>query len=435
MKKIYIKIDGIHCNHCVDVISKGLKRITNIRDVTFDGSIALVSYVKEIDKNEIIKIITDLGYTTKEDDISYSKEVLDNKKRIKVGEFIGISLGIISISILIYKIFGFNIFGVIPTIDNDITYGVLFVTGLLTSIHCISMCGGINLMAVLNTSLNRSFKKPVLYNLGRLISYTLMGGIVGLLGKVISSSLNISGVVILITAGIMLLISLDMLGIISIKKIRIFRYKVMSRNSFVIGLLNGFMPCGPLQAMQIYALSTGSFFKGALAMFLFGLGTVPLMLFSGLIINMLKGKWKYRINKVASVMLVFLSIVMLNRGLLSFNVDILRPFNNYDKFMSSEIVDDYQEVLIDLEYDKYQDILLQKGIPVRFIIKVSSDTLTGCNNEIVIQKFGIKQKLNEGINVIEFTPQEEGVITYTCWMNMIKNTIKVIDDIKYFKGE
>lgn len=58
-----------------------------------------------------------------------------------------------------------------------------------------------------------------------------------------------------------------------------------------------------------------------------------------------------------------------------------------------------------------------------------------CNNEIVIQKFGIKQKLNEGINVIEFTPQEEGVITYTCWMNMIKNTIKVIDDIKYFKGE
>lgn len=435
MKKIYIKINGIHCNHCVDVISKGLKRITNIRDVTFDGSIALVSYVKEIDKNEIIKIITDLGYTTKEDDISYSKEVLDNKKRIKVGEFIGISLGIISISILIYKIFGFNIFGVIPTIDNDITYGVLFVTGLLTSIHCISMCGGINLMAVLNTSLNRSFKKPVLYNLGRLISYTLMGGIVGLLGKVISSSLNISEVVILITAGIMLLISLDMLGIISIKKIRIFRYKVMSRNSFVIGLLNGFMPCGPLQAMQIYALSTGSFFKGALAMFLFGLGTVPLMLFSGLIINMLKGKWKYRINKVASVMLVFLSIGMLNRGLLSFNVDILRPFNNYDKFMSSEIVDDYQEVLIDLEYDKYQDILLQKGIPVRFIIKASSDTLTGCNNEIVIQKFGIKRKLNEGINVIEFTPQEEGVITYTCWMNMIKNTIKVIDDIKYFKGE
>ena len=435
MKKIYIKIDGIHCNHCVDVISKRLKRITNIRDVTFDGSIALVSYVKEIDKNEIIKIITDLGYTTKEDDISYSKEVLDNKKRIKVGEFIGISLGIISISILIYKIFGFNIFGVIPTIDNDITYGVLFVTGLLTSIHCISMCGGINLMAVLNTSLNRSFKKPVLYNLGRLISYTLMGGIVGLLGKVISSSLNISGVVILITAGIMLLISLDMLGIISIKKIRIFRYKVMSRNSFVIGLLNGFMPCGPLQAMQIYALSTGSFFKGALAMFLFGLGTVPLMLFSGLIINMLKGKWKYRINKVASVMLVFLSIVMLNRGLLSFNVDILRPFNSYDKFMSSEIVDGYQEVLIDLEYDKYQDILLQKGIPVRFIIKASSDTLTGCNNEIIIQKFGIKQKLNEGINVIEFTPQEEGVITYTCWMNMIKNTIKVIDDIKYFKGE
>ena len=69
------------------------------------------------------------------------------------------------------------------------------------------------------------------------------------------------------------------------------------------------------------------------------------------------------------------------------------------------------------------------------IINVDKKYLTGCNNEIVIDEFNIKQELVEGINVIEFTPIKEEVVTYTCWMSMIKNTIKVIDDKEYFERE
>ena len=67
------------------------------------------------------------------------------------------------------------------------------------------------------------------------------------------------------------------------------------------------------------------------------------------------------------------------------------------------------------------------------IINVDEKYLTGCNNQIIIKEFGINQELKVGNNVIEFIPTESGTYTYTCWMNMIKNNIKVIDDRDYFE--
>lgn len=433
MKKIYIKIDGMHCTHCENTIRTSLLKISNISSVEFDGFIACVDYIGDLNKEEIKKTIIDKGYITKDEYIS--EDIKKLKDNIKLKEFLLISLTIILIVILIYKIFGFNVFNAIPTIDSNITYGMLFITGLLTSIHCISMCGAINLMAVLDTSIKRNLKRPILYNLGRLISYTLIGGIVGLLGSVFQVNNTISGIIIIIASILMFLMSLNMLGILKFKRFNFFKYKTKSRNPFIIGILNGLMPCGPLQAMQVYALTTGSFIKGALSMFLFGLGTVPLMLFTGVILNMVKGKGKIIINKIASILILLLSIVMLNRGLLSLNIDVLKIFNNYDNFTASTLKDDYQVVEFDLSYDDYEDIILQKNIPVKMIINVDRKYLTGCNNELIIEKFGIKQELKVGQNIIEFTPTEEETIIYTCWMNMIKNTIKVIDDEEYFKGE
>lgn len=433
MKKIYVKIDGMHCAHCEDTIRTSLLKISNISSVEFDGFIACVDFVENLNKEEIKKAIIDKGYITKDEYIS--EDIKKLKDNIKLKEFLLISFIIIFIVILINKIFGFNVFNAIPTIDSNITYGMLFITGLLTSIHCISMCGAINLMAVLDTSIKRNLKRPLLYNLGRLISYTFIGGIVGLIGSVFQVNNTISGIIIIIASILMLLMALNMLGILKFKRFNFFTYKTKSRNPFIIGILNGLMPCGPLQAMQVYALTTGSFINGALVMFLFGLGTVPLMLFTGVILNMVKGKGKIIINKIASTLILLLSIVMLNRGLLSLNIDVLKIFNNYDKFTASTLKDGYQVVEFDLSYDDYEDIILQKNIPVKMIINVDKKYLTGCNNELIIEEFGIKQELKVGENIIEFTPTKEETITYTCWMNMIKNIIKVIDDEEYFKGE
>lgn len=186
---------------------------------------------------------------------------------------------------------------------------------------------------------------------------------------------------------------------------------------------------------KIYALSTGSVFKGALSMLLFSLGTVLLMLSVGLLYNFIKGKGKFLINKIASILILILSIVMLNRGLLNLGIDITKNFNDYGNFTPSVLKEDYQLIEFNLEYTTYKDIIVQKGIPVKMIIHVDKKYLTGCNNAIDMKDFNIQKQLKEGDNIIEFIPNKEGTYTYTCWMNMIKNNIKVVDDLDYFKED
>ena len=268
MNKKYVKIDGIHCPHCIDVITKELMKNKNIKEVIIKNNTAHITYNKKLTNKEIINTINNIDYFTKDEYISDNLKDLDNKIRLK--EFIIIVSIILLIWFLINIIFGYNIFNVIPNIDSSITYGMLFITGLLTSIHCISMCGAINLIAIIDSN-NKNYKRPILYNLGRVVSYTIIGGLVGLLGSVITLNSTIYGIIILLAAIIMFLMSLSMLGIVDFKLpvINKFKLKNKTNNAFIIGLLNGLMPCGPLQAMQIYALSSGSFIKGALSMFLF----------------------------------------------------------------------------------------------------------------------------------------------------------------------
>lgn len=417
------------CDSCKNKITNKLKVIKNIKSVSFDGHIAVVDYSGKLNLDLIIKDIKDLGYYTDINMISDDKKSL--KRTISIKELLTMSTIIILVVLIVNRLFGFNVFNIIPVIDNNITYAMLFVTGLLTSIHCVSMCGAINLFA--SASIKRSLKKPLLYNLGRLVSYTLIGGLVGLLGNIFQINSYIQGTIIIVASVIMFLISLNMSGLLNIpfKLPQVFN-KVRSNNSFVIGLFNGFMPCGPLQAMQVYALSTGSFIHGALSMFIFCLGTIPLVLFVGSLSSILKNK-KVILNKISTVLILLLSVVMLNRGLTAIGVDITRPFKpNYDNYLKSQLVDDYQIVEFDLSYSGYKNIVIQKGIPVKMVINVQNRYLTGCNNSLTISKLNVNKELKVGSNTVEFTPDKTGTYNYTCWMGMLKNTIVVIDDINYF---
>ena len=432
MHVIYVKIDGITCDNCRNKIKKELLRIKEIKDVEITKDIAKITSSKEIDEANIINVINSLNYFTKKYYIS--ENIKDIDSNIKLKEFIFILVLILLLIFFLLKIFGYNIFNIIPTIGNNITYGMLFITGLLTSIHCISMCGAINLMATFTKENKVNLKKPIFYNLGRLISYTFLGGIVGLIGSVISVNEKINGLIIIFASIIMFLMSLSMLNVIKFRlpKLKL-KNMIKTNNSFIVGLLNGFMPCGPLQAMQVYALSTGSFIKGMLSMFLFCLGTIPLMFSIGVVLNVVNGRKRIILNKVASVLILLLSIGMLFRGLSTIGINYNTLFNNYKNYTASTIYNDYQEVKIDLSYGSYDDIIVKKGNKVKLIINVQEKYLTGCNNVLMINEFNIKKKLEVGENIIEFTPDKVGTYKMSCWMNMINNNIKFIDDEKYFE--
>lgn len=89
-----------------------------------------------------------------------------------------------------------------------------------------------------------------------------------------------------------------------------------------------------------------------------------------------------------------------------------------------------QEVEISLDYRAYAPIVVQKGVPVKFNIKASEETINGCNGTIIIPELNIQKTLVPGDNIIEFTPEKEGTISYTCWMGMIGSTIEVVSDLK-----
>lgn len=165
---------------------------------------------------------------------------------------------------------------------------------------------------------------------------------------------------------------------------------------------------------------------------LFALGTDPLMFFVGTIFNYFRGRMRVVFNKVATVLIIILSFNMLFRCFETIGVNI-NSSNDYSDYVASTIYDDYQEVKISLAYDSYDNIVIQKGIKTKLIVEVDKMYLTGCNNEIFIEEYNIKHKLVEGENVIEFMPNEVGTFSMNCWMNMIQNTIKVIDNKSYFE--
>ena len=179
MKKIYIKIEGMMCNHCYETISKIIQKDFNVKKVKIKRDIATILYENEINIENIIEEINKKGYITKKEYVSEDKSKIDNN--INILEFILITCCIILMMLVLNEIFGFNIFNMIPTIDTNIQLGMLFVTGLFTSIHCISMCGAINLYASASKedAKIKRLKNPLLYNIGRLVSYTILGGIIG----------------------------------------------------------------------------------------------------------------------------------------------------------------------------------------------------------------------------------------------------------------
>lgn len=432
---LFIRVEGIYCEHCGETITLALRSLDGVETAAVRQNVAEISGKKLPAPETIVDTIRRIGYETDEGRISASRAAV--ARTVKWYEFLLIAAAILAAAAGIRLLFGCNVFNAIPAVDSSLSCGMLFVTGLLTSIHCVSMCGAIGIFASSESNSVRSFKRPLLYNAGRVLSYTAIGALVGLAGSAFRVSMTLRGVVILAAAVLMLLMALSMLGVLWVRLPRLFTRRPSGKRlgAFVVGLLNGFMPCGPLQAMQLYALSTGSLWKGALSMALFALGTVPLMLVSGLALNLSRGKAKTIVGKIAAVLMAVLAVSMLSRGLVSLGVDAANIFSpRYDGYISARAEDGVQTAAFELDFDSYADIVVQKGIPVQITVHAEAGKITGCNNEIVSRDFGFDVKLVPGDNIIEFTPEEEGDFLYSCWMNMITNHIKVVDDPAHFQS-
>lgn len=211
-----------------------------------------------------------------------------------------------------------------------------FIIGLLGSWHCVGMCGPLAFAIPGNTNKTTLVLEKLSYNLGRSISYAFLGLLIGLLGKQLwiagfQQSLSIiSGALIMMAAMIQLIPKLNSkIGFgkfSSFNPVQSLIIKAIKFRSghFIIGMLNGFLPCGFVYLALATALNTSSATQSALFMFFFGLGTLPLMFIATLGFNFAKPSLRKAINNVLPWFMFLMGLWLILRGA-NLNIPFLSP--------------------------------------------------------------------------------------------------------------
>lgn len=445
IKEKRLHIDGMTCVSCQNKIEKTLRNTAGIKSarVSYVNGFADISYDSEgITLEDIETLIQKLDYT-----VLPSREVQSFHKK----QVVGVLVIIPSLYLLMQQFGILNLFAPSQLADATMGHGMLFVIGLMTSVHCVAMCGGVNLSQCVpvqktkneKNGLLSTLRPSLLYNLGRVLSYTAVGFVVGGLGSLVTFSNTMQGMIKFIAGIFMIIMGLNMLGIFP--WLRRFHPRVpflfahslenqkVGRGPLFVGLLNGLMPCGPLQAMQVYALSTGSPFDGAFSMFLFSLGTVPLMFGLGALSSFLGKKFTNKILTAGAVLVVVLGMSMFSQGwsLSGLALPQIFPGNlaaKADTVKSDVKVENgVQIVNSTLASGSYPSITVEKGMPVKWIIDAPEGSINGCNNRIFIPEYNIEYQFKTGENIIEFVPSKAGDFSYSCWMGMIRSSIHVVE--------
>jgi len=464
--KATLYIDNMTCVNCENTIERALTGIAGIENVKacFSSGTVNIAYRPDMIGLEEIKELIEahdynvsleskkVGMRAKKEEAGNDKVLAGKKaKDADLTDIIGLGIIIFALYVLLSRMGLTDIFNAFPVAREGMAYGMLFIIGLMTSVHCVAMCGGICLTqcaaekihSKANVGKIDTVRPSLLYNAGRVVSYTVIGGIVGALGSVVSFSGAAKGIVQIAAGIFMIIMGLNMLGLFPLlrkfiprmPKIfakSIYRQREKSVSPFIIGLLNGLMPCGPLQAMQLYALSTGDPLRGAFSMFLFSVGTFPLMFAFGTLSSMLSRRFTAKMMKAAAILVLILGVFMFRSGatLSGLTLPVLSGSNGKEKNVNiARLEDGVQIVKSGITPGSYEPIVVQKGIPVKWIIQAGKGEINGCNNSIIVPAFGIKKDLSEGDTIIEFTPERSGSFTFSCWMGMIRSRITVVDDL------
>ena len=463
-----IKIKNMVCTSCEKIISKAVHKLPGIKSVIVDynSASAEIDYdSKKTSFKEIKEKIKEKGYEVAE---QQGKE--ENKNYWMSWVFAGLGILLVGyFALQLYSNFS------VPQISQNMGYGLLFIVGLLTGFHCVTMCGGF--VVSYTTKGVQQGKKPhqlhFSYALGKTISYTVIGALFGLLGSLIAFTPKMRGIAGIIAGIFLVLFGIKMLGLPWLRKFRIQwprsinrwigeESKIHAQSPLVIGLFNGLMiACGPLRAIYIMAAGTGSMIEGAKILFIFGLGTLPVMLGFGYLTSIISGKATMKILKFSGVLVVILGLVMINRGLalagngfdwgtfsqeFGLNAGKQGGITNSNSVEGMVIKDGYQEIRMTVDSTGYtpNKFVLKKGVPVKWIIE--GKQLNGCNSGIQVPKYGLNFEVKKGLQTIEFTPTEEGTVSWSCWMGMLRgafivqtnldasSTIKAIDQVSVPKG-
>lgn len=447
----------MHCAACELLIEQSLSKVPGV--ISTKASLADRKVIIKSQKGKSLTLadynieLKKLGYLLTSQPVG--QIVWDQNMFLKAG----LVLAILAIITLLAKLKGFHAF---TSVSETSSLFAFFIFGLAAGLSsCAALVGGFLLSlskqwnsAYGGNSLTQRSVPFVMFNVGRLASYALLGGLLGAIGGIIQFSIGFTAFFILIVSIFMVIIGLQMLGVAWANRIR-FQLPISVAKSisstknfngkympFLAGASTFFLPCGFTLLAQTIALTTGSFITSSIIMFVFALGTLPslgVISFSSMKFQT-HPSFAGAFNLIAGILIVVFGLYNINSQLVvlgmpnlttltsrTFNIKGASPAGQTADGLGSEIVTlqgkSHQNVHMKAkELDYYPSSLtLQSGIPTTLYIKndhvvgcAQAMSLRGLYNDIVL--------LNQPTAKVTFTPKK-GTYYISCSMGMVRPVV------------
>lgn len=455
LKTLKIKVSGLHCKACELLSEEKLSSLPGVKAVRVSHSRgqAEIDYTGDSpDLNKIRQALQKLGYDLS-DGTKKKKSKLNSKEWRDLFWALAIATGIG----LILKFSGWGNLQANIGAEN-LSLGGVWLIGLVAGLStCMALVGGILVALAADyakkhpeASRFRKFQPHLYFNLGRIVGFFLLGGVLGILGSFLKISSLASSWLSLIIGILIIFLGLQVIDIFP--ALRRFSFtlpkgitKIIPTNTknrhyhpagaMIAGTLSFFIPCGFTQSMQVYALSSGEFIRGGLVMATFALGTAIGFLSLGGLVSLIKGKQRGLFLKTAGLIVVIFGIFNFYNA-----YKVLRLHAENGPITKTSTQDGNNQLktqIIQMEQNGQgyspNHFQVEVGRPVRWVI--NSTVPYSCASSLVVPSLKLNKQLKPGENTIEFTPEQTGQIKFTCSMGMYSGVIEVLKTEELNNGD
>jgi sulfite exporter TauE/SafE/copper chaperone CopZ len=409
-KTYYVK--GMHCASCEILIEKKLLELERIKSVeaSVNKGEALIEYEGEKPSPErLSEIFKREGYIFSDppaNEADQPKEAINDFKLKELYITFGIGLLIIIGFVVLNKL---GLSGLI-NVGSKSSLPMFFVFGLIAGLSsCAALIGGIILSmskqwGELYLDTDSTWKKiqpHLIFNAGRLISYGILGAVLGMTGSKLNFFLHFGPILVIAVSVMMIFMALQMLRFKVFRKFQFTIPKFITRfianesnfkgryMPFLMGAFTFFLPCGFTITAQGLALISGSAIQGSLIMFLFALGTLPMFLTIGL--SSIKfsqmAHLSDRFLRVVGVLVLFFALYNINFQLNVLGISSLSDLGVNGSPQSEEglppIVNGKQILKMDASSRGYSPnyFKVKVGMPVRW--EITDRGTSGCTNAVI----------------------------------------------------
>ncbi len=464
MKKLNLKVKGMTCSSCEVLIERNLKKVPGVERVKVSRAReqAEVECADAVQLQQLQEAVKEKGYT-----LYASNDPIENppkssfmlKDKERLSEIGAVLVVIIGAYILLRQ---FDLFPKSLGVTDNMSYGFIFLIGLVAATStCLAVAGGL-LLAVAGKFNEKyphltgwqKFKPHMSFNIGRIFSYTLLGGLIGLFGSVLTISPKVTGIITILASALMIILGLQMLHLfpwlnkIQLKMPKLIAHKLYDAShqeqrstsnatSFLFGASTFFLPCGFTLALQLYVLGKGDFVTGALTMLVFSLGTLPSLAGIGAFSSFAKGNVLRHVMTFSAVLVIILGLFNMPNGLALTGASISLESNAPSQLAEdTNIIGGKQIVSMAVNSLDYvpSRFTIVEGIPVEW--HIDGTRAEGCAQVISVPSLGITEFLpRDKEKVITFTPQETDTIKFSCSMGMAgPGVFTVVPNTQGIKG-